>query len=395
MDSLPIDSILSDFLNAFKTTNNFIVLATPGAGKTTRLAPALIREKIIPANKKILMLQPRRLAAKAIAARIADENNWKLGATEVGYHVRFEKSLSKDTQLVIMTEGILARKLVEDPELNDVACVILDEFHERSIHSDLAIALLKELQSAYRPDLKIVVMSATLDSKSIENYLPAAKLFKAEAQAHELKLIYQAKPDRRDRVKWLEEQVLDALEILSTQHQDTLEDILVFLPGVGEIKKVAERIKSQTKYKQYQVLELHGSLSLNEQSQALKKPLKAQNAQAHRIILSTNIAETSLTVPGVNAVIDSGLVKISRWDLAKNFSKLELSRISLSSAKQRAGRAAREKAGIAYRLWSIEEEQSFKSFDEAEFLRADLTPTILCLAAWGIRDFENFNWFEK
>lgn len=385
--ALPIDSILDAFLAAYTKENVLIVQATPGAGKTTRVAPALKKAGLIPKDKKILMLQPRRIAAKATAARIAEENSWNLGGDEVGYHVRFEKSFQKNTQLIIMTEGILSRRLIDDPELKDVACVILDEFHERSIHSDLALALLKELQAAMRPDLKIVVMSATLEEQSIKSFFPRAQCFQAEGRIYPLKVIYQPKFDKRDRPKYLEEQVLDALSFI-LRNEENIGNILIFLPGVGEIKRVHEKLL-QAKLGNLEILELHGSLSLQEQSKVLK--LSAQR----RIILSTNVAETSLTVPGVTSVIDSGLVKIAKWDLARNFEKLESSRISLASAKQRAGRAAREAEGQVYKLWSQEEEHSFKAFEDAEVQRVDLASTLLMLAAWGVNDFEKFEWFEK
>jgi ATP-dependent helicase HrpB len=385
--SLPIDSILDAFLAAYTKENVLIVQATPGAGKTTRVAPALIKAGLLSKDKKILMLQPRRIAAKATAARIAEENGWNLGGSEVGYHVRFEKSFQKNTQLIIMTEGILSRKLIEDPELKDVACVILDEFHERSIHSDLALALLKELQAAMRPDLKIVVMSATLEEQSIKTFFPKAQSFQAEGRIYPLKIIYQPKLDKRDRPKYLEEQVLDALGFI-LRNEENKGNVLIFLPGVGEIKRVHEKLL-QAKLGNIEILELHGSLSLQEQSKVLKL------GNQRRIILSTNVAETSLTVPGVTSVIDSGLVKIAKWDLARNFEKLELSRISLASAKQRAGRAAREQEGQVYKLWSQEEEHSFKAFEDAEIQRVDLASTLLMLAAWGVNDFEKFEWFEK
>lgn len=387
MDSLPIDSILEDFLDAYSKQNNIIVLATPGAGKTTRLAPALLEKNLIPKSKKVLMLQPRRLAAKAVSSRIAEERGWTLGK-EVGYQVRFEKCWGPETQLLVMTEGTLSRKMLDDPTLEDVACVILDEFHERSIHTDLAIALLKELQSAYRPDLRIVVMSATLESRSLLSYLPNAKLLQAEGRVFPLEVSYQPKVDRRSFAKRLDEQVFDALSFLVTQPTDDGGNILVFLAGVGEIKRSLELLKTKAQFKSFEILELHGSLSLQEQSKVLK------SSQSRRIILATNIAETSLTVSGVTTVIDSGWAKLARWDASRGIDKLDLGRISLASAKQRAGRAAREKSGRVYRLWSQDEERSFKAYEDAELQRVDLASALLTLAAWGVSDFEAFDWFE-
>jgi len=387
MNLLPIDSILDEFLDTYSKQNNIVVLATPGAGKTTRLAPSLLQKNLIPKGKKILMLQPRRLAAKAVAARIAEENGWTLGK-EVGYLVRFEKCWGPETQLLVMTEGILSRKMLDDPNLEDVACIILDEFHERSIHSDLAIALLKELQSAFRPDLRIVVMSATLESQALVAYLPNAKLLQAEGRVFPLEVTYQGKVDRRAFAKRLEEQILDALNFLLNHTEDDGGNVLIFLAGVGEIKRSLEILKSQPQFRNFEILELHGSLSLQEQSRVLKP------SQNRRIILSTNIAETSLTVSGVTTVIDSGWARVARWDGARGIDKLELCRISLASAKQRAGRAAREKSGRVYRLWSQDEERSFKAYEDAELLRVDLSSTILGLAAWGVSDFESFDWFE-
>ncbi len=389
MAKLPIHSILEEFKLAYAQVQNLIVTATPGAGKTTQIAPALLKSGLIPAGKKILMLQPRRLAAKAVAARIAEENNWSLGRAEVGYQVRFEKRFQENTQLLIMTEGILSRKLIEDSTLSDVACVILDEFHERSVYTDLSIALLKELQSVFRPDLKLIVMSATLESQALQKYLPQAKLFQAEGRIFPLRVIQQAKLDRRDYAKRLEEQLVDALQFLLSADDDDQGNLLVFLPGVAEIKRAVDKLSSLAQFKNFEVLELHGSLSLQEQSKVLGA------GQKRRIILSTNIAETSLTVPGVSSVIDSGWAKVLRWDPAKNFEKLEVSRISLASVKQRAGRAAREKAGRVYQLWSKDDELKFRAFEDPEMTRVDLSPTLLTLAAWGVSDFEAFDWFEK
>lgn len=388
MDLLPIDSILKELLEVYKTQRNFVVLASPGAGKTTRIPPALLKSKLVQNGKKILMLQPRRLAAKAVAARMAEENAWVLGK-EVGYQVRFEKCFDNKTQLIVMTEGILNRKLLEDPTLEDVECVILDEFHERSIHSDLAIALLKEIQAAFRPDLRIIVMSATLESQALMAYLPNSQLFNVEGKIFPLTTIYHPKPDRRDFPKRLEEQVYEALSLLLSREDDDSGNILIFLSGVGEIKRSREFLKTKASCKNFEILDLHGSLSLQEQSKVLKA------SQQRRIILSTNIAETSLTVSGVSSVIDSGWAKVLRWDSARGVDKLESTRISLASAKQRAGRAARLKAGRVYRLWSQDEERSFKAFEDPELQRVDLASTLLTLAAWGMGDFEAFDWFER
>ncbi len=385
---LPIDSILNDFLDTYSKQNNIIILATPGAGKTTRLAPALVAKNLVPKNKKILMLQPRRLAAKAVAARIAEEREWTLGK-EVGYQVRFEKCLGPETQLLVMTEGILSRKMLEDPNLEDVACVILDEFHERSIHSDLAIALLKELQSAFRPDLRIVVMSATLESQALVSYLPDAKLLQAQGRVFPVEILNQPKVDRRSYVKRLDEQVFEALSFLIAHPGDDGGNFLVFLAGVGDIKRSLDFLKAKAQFKNFEILELHGSLSLQEQSKVLKP------SKIRRIILTTNIAETSLTVPGVTTVVDSGWAKVARWDASRGIDNLDLNRISLASAKQRAGRAGREKSGRVYRLWSLDEERGFKAYEDAELQRIDLASTLLTLAAWGVRDFENFDWFER
>src|SRR6185312_2528919 len=328
--SLPIDDFLPEILEKLKLHQNLIVSASPGAGKTTRLPPELLKLT----DKKVLVLEPRRIAASSSADRIASERSWTLGQ-EVGYQVRFESRVGVDTRLIFLTEALLGRKLLTDPTLKDVGIVVLDEFHERSVHVDLALGLLKELQELERPDLKIVVMSATLDATTLKNYLPDSfvadipgKIFPLETHLQKTGQLLQTNPQFIENVC---EQARRASASLSAGHH-----CLVFLPGVGEIERCRERLEEFCSGQNFLLYTLHGSLSLEEQRQVLKSTTQS------KIILATNIAESSLTIDGVDTVIDSGLVRQQRLDSKTGFSKLDLVRISKASATQRAGRAARQ-----------------------------------------------------
>jgi len=380
--SLPIDDFLPEILEKLKLHQNLIVSASPGAGKTTRLPPELLKLT----DKKVLVLEPRRIAASASADRIASERGWTLGQ-EVGYQVRFESRVGVDTRLIFLTEALLGRKLLTDPTLKDVGIVVLDEFHERSVHVDLALGLLKELQELERPDLKIVVMSATLDATTLKNYLPDSfvadipgKIFPLETHLQKTGQLLQTNPQFIENVC---EQARRASASLSAGHH-----CLVFLPGVGEIERCRERLEEFCSGQNFLLYTLHGSLSLEEQRQVLKSTTQS------KIILATNIAESSLTIDGVDTVIDSGLVRQQRLDSKTGFSKLDLVRISKASATQRAGRAARQFPGRVFRLWSTSDELSMPAHDLAEIHRTPLDESLLFLSHLGVRDFQNFSWLE-
>lgn len=377
--ALPIDEFIPEILQKV-SKGNLVITAAPGAGKTTRLPPALLGL----VSGKILVLEPRRMAAIAAAHRIAEENGWELGE-EIGYQVRFASKSNKNTRLIFMTEALLARQMLRDPELIGVDVVVLDEFHERSLHVDLTLGLLRELQELGR-DIKIVVMSATLEAEKISSYLADAAVINVPGKLYELAIHHQ----KTSQILKLHHSFFDQLgATIRAAQSKTKRDILVFLPGVGEIERVRENISSWAETKNIIVVPLHGSLPLEEQRRALQKSAR------QRIILSTNISESSVTIDGVDTVIDSGLAKVMRQDLRTGFSRLELSRISLSSAIQRSGRSARQFPGTSYRMWNKFDEAAFAKSEVPEILRADLSESLLFLAAQGVSDFEQFTWFER
>lgn len=377
---LPIDSYIPEIEKHFSAGSNLVITAAPGAGKTTRLPPALAKVS----KRKVLVLEPRRMAAIAAAHRIAEEQNWQVGE-EIGYQVRFANKTSSRTKLIFMTEALLARQMIDDPELSDVELVILDEFHERSAHVDLALGLLKELQDLGR-DIKILVMSATLEAEKIASYLGGCPIVQVPGKLFELDIRHQKVTQALQTTQAFYDQLFQTIKEAQAQ---TSHDILVFLPGVGEIDRAAQMIEAWASGKGLDVVPLHGSLNLDEQRRALQK------ASRQRIILSTNIAESSVTIDGVNTVIDSGLAKNIKQDHRTGFSRLELGRISLSSAIQRAGRAARQFPGVSYRLWNKHDELGFGKSDTPEIQRIDLSESLLFLSAQGVTDFLSFSWFEK
>jgi ATP-dependent helicase HrpB len=380
MISLPIDDFIPEIQKNLQNGMNLVITAAPGAGKTTRLPPALLKIT----SKKILVLEPRRMAAIAAAHRIAEEQGWQVGA-EVGYQVRFANKTSAQTRLVFMTEALLARQMIDDPELKDVDLVILDEFHERSLHVDLALGLLRELQELWR-DIKLLVISATLESEKIASYLGQSSVIQVPGKLFELDVRYQKNSQILQTSPNFFEHLAQTIREAQLQ---TKNDILVFLPGVGEIDRTRDKIETWAAEKNIDIVPLHGSLGIDEQRRALQKGTR------QRVVLSTNIAESSVTIDGVNTVIDSGLAKSMKQDYRTGFSRLELGRISLSSAIQRSGRAARQFPGVSYRLWNKMDELSFGKSETAEIQRVDLTESLLFLAAQGVSDFEIFTWFEK
>ncbi|WP_374029164.1 ATP-dependent helicase HrpB [Bdellovibrio bacteriovorus] len=378
--SLPVDSFIPQISEELRQGRNLVITAAPGAGKTTRLPPALLQ--VVP--RKIVVLEPRRMAAIAAAHRIAEEQGWQVGK-EIGYQVRFANKTSAQTRLIFMTEALLARQMIEDPELSDVDLVILDEFHERSMHVDLALGLLRELQELGR-DIKILVMSATLEAEKISSYLGEAPIISIPGKLFELEVKYQKSSQVLQTSPAFFENLVQTVKDAQTQ---TAKDILVFLPGVGEIDRSKDLLQAWADTKNIELIPLHGSLNLEDQRKALQK------SSRQRVILSTNIAESSVTLDGVNTVIDSGLAKNMKQDHRTGFSRLELGRISLSSSIQRAGRAARQFPGVAYRLWNKMDELSFSKSEVAEIQRIDLTESLLFLSAQGVTDFDSFSWFEK
>jgi ATP-dependent helicase HrpB len=380
---LPIDPHLAKITELVLKGSTTILSAAPGSGKTTRLPWPLTQAL----KGKVLVLEPRRVAAQAAAARIAEENHLELG-NEVGYQVRFEKKWNHHTRLIFMTEATLQQHLIRDPQLSGVSLVILDEFHERSIHTDLALGLLRELQQLERTDLKILVMSATLNTESLKKFLPDAEVIDVPGQVQELQIQFaphsQILHTRDEFFDRAQETLKRALSIPRAQR-----DLLFFLPGVGEIQKLKTILENSSLGSQLLIEVLHGQLNFEEQKKVLL-PKKQR-----RLILATNVAESAITLDGVDTVIDSGLARVSDYDPNLDLVSLELKRISKASATQRAGRSARQFPGTTLRMWSQLEHSAFQDHEIAEIHRTELSQVMLLLAFLGIQDAVNFTWFDQ
>ena len=372
---LPVDALVPDMLASLKQASNLVIEAEPGAGKTTRIPAALLGA----VSGQVLVLEPRRIAARLAARRVAWELSEDLGQT-VGYQVRFERVAGPGTRLHFLTEGVLTRRLLSDSELDGVDAVVLDEFHERHLESDLALALLKRLQHR-RPDLRIVVMSATLDTAPIAHFLGDCPVLRSTGRLFDLSIEhmpYSSAP--------LHEQVRDELE-RALRDQQTGE-VLVFLPGAAEIRRAVRACAPLARNSNRLLLPLYGDLSASEQDRAV-----APAAQP-KVILSTNVAESSITIDGVTAVIDSGLARIAAYSPWTGMPTLSLGRISKASARQRAGRAARTAPGRVIRLYSQMDYQARADHDAPEILRSDLAQLCLALRAMGIHDPAEIEWLD-
>lgn len=375
LPALPVDSILPAIASALKGHSSLVLEAAPGAGKTTRVPPALLGQ----VAGDVLVLEPRRLAARLAARRAAMEAGEALGET-VGYQVRFEEVAGPRTRLRFVTEGVLTRRLLSDPDLRGVDAVVLDEFHERHLDTDLALALLRRLQQR-RPQLKLVVMSATLDAVPVAAFLGGCPVFKAEGRAFPLTLEY-----RPYSPKPLEEQVRGALDLLlQSRHSG---HILVFLPGAAEIRRAARACEGLASAAGALLLPLHGDLSPAEQDRAVAPSVQ------QKVLLSTNVAESSVTIDGVTAVIDSGLARVAAFSPWSSLPMLEVRRISKASATQRAGRAGRTGPGRVVRLYPQEDFAQRPDHDTPEILRSDLSGLTLALRAMGIPHVSDLAWLD-
>ncbi len=380
MKPLPIDAYLQSIQNHLESFSSVIVEAAPGAGKTTRIPPALLDSKISK-NQQVWVLEPRRLAARLSANRIAQERNEELGKT-VGYQVRYENHSSAQTRLLFLTEGLFTRKLIHNPNLNGVSVVILDEFHERNLQTDVALALLRRLQMTSRPDLKIVVMSATMDCASISHYLGDCPIISCAGKSYDVEISYLVGTSNSSVAELVQAAVT---KLVSDQLEG---DVLVFLPGAAEIRKASTALETIARKEGILLTKLHGELAAAEQYNALSP------SSQRKIILSTNVAETSITIEGLSAVIDSGLertVEHSKWS---GLPISSIQRISQASARQRAGRAGRTRDGKCIRLYSEMDFSLRPEFRVPEILRADLSGIILELLALGF-DFQALDWFES
>ncbi|MDF2157968.1 ATP-dependent helicase HrpB [Algoriphagus sp. CAU 1675] len=373
---LPVAEIISEVKNHLATNNSLIVQAPPGAGKSTLLPLALLEEPWLK-GKKIILLEPRRLATKSIAQRMASMSNSKLGDL-VGYRIRFESAISENTQLEVITEGILTRMLHSDNALEDVGLVIFDEFHERNLHSEVALALCRESQQILRPDLRILLMSATIDSQQLASLLNT-KVIQSQGRQYPVDIHYLKEVDEYEIGEDTARQIIPLAQQLEG-------DFLVFLPGQGEIKKAAGILSRALP--EDSIVPLYGQLSYSEQ----QKAILPHPSGKRKIVLSTDIAETSLTIEGVRVVVDSGFAKSSRFDPRSGLSKLVLHRISKDSADQRSGRAGRLSAGNSYRLWGKGTQNLLADFRTPELLEADLTGMVLDMKAWGKQDIRTMTW---
>jgi ATP-dependent RNA helicase HrpB len=363
LSPLPIDPFIDHIVDHVRRSRAAVITAAPGAGKTTRVPPALL------ADGPLILLQPRRVAARAIAARIAEERGWALGR-EVGWQVRFERRFGAETRLLVVTEGVLTARLQTDPLLSDFTTIILDEFHERSINADLAIALARQAWRA-RDDLRIVVMSATLESEPVSSFLDGCPVIDVPGRTYPIDITYR--PGRS-----VADAAVDVLGATDGQ-------VLCFLTGAPEIRRVVGDLQHKSGAA-VDVLPLHGSLDADEQDLALRPSAR------RRVIVATNIAETSLTVPGVTAVIDAGLQKVARYDAERGIDSLETERITMDAADQRAGRAGRLAPGVVQRLWDPRDR--LRPHREPEIHRVDLSGPALEVIAWG-GDPRAFEWFER
>ena len=385
--SLPIDAVLPSLLAAVAGHANVVLQAPPGAGKSTGVPLALLGEKSL-GSGKIVMLEPRRLAARAVATRMAQMLGEAVGQT-VGFRTRLESRTTKSTRIEVVTEGILTRWLQRDAALEDVAMVIFDEFHERSLNADLGLALCLEAQAEVREDLRILVMSATLDAAAVAQLLGNAPVVTAEGKMFAVETRWTAagvatRGQREvDIATRTARTIAQALELQSG-------DILAFLPGQAEIRRAQQQLEDGGLPRGVSVLPLFGDLSAAEQDAALRPG----DARHRKIVLATNIAETSLTIEGVRVVVDSGLARRARFDPATGMSSLETVRISRASADQRRGRAGRLGPGVCYRLWSESEHASLAAQTAPEILEADLAPVALELAEWGVSDPRALRWLD-
>lgn len=376
MIRLPIDDVLPQLVAAVRDHRVAVLVAPPGAGKTTRVPGALLEAGAI--DGEIVVLQPRRLAARLAATRIASERGVELGR-EVGYEVRFDRKRSAATRISLVTEGILTRRLLTDPQLRGVGCVVIDELHERNLDGDLALALVHRLR-ATRPELALVAMSATLDAEPVAKFL-GAPIITSEGRAFPLTIEYADQPDDRP----LGKQVSAAVRRVA---QGLDGDILVFLPGAGEIRRCAEDLEDAARTFDLAVLPLHGDLTVEEQDRAVSKQTR------RKVILATNVAETSVTIDGVVCVIDSGLARIARHSPWTGLPSLQIEPVSRASCAQRAGRAGRTRPGRVVRLYTKHDHDIRRAFEVPEVARTDVGGAALELYGAGLAGLRALTWYE-
>ncbi|RWO74693.1 MAG: ATP-dependent helicase HrpB [Mesorhizobium sp.] len=372
LPELPVSAVLPALREALGHGNSAVLVAPPGAGKTTLVPLALLDAPWLGAGK-IILLEPRRLAARAAARRMAELLGEEPGAT-VGYAMRMENRISAKTRIVVVTEGVLARMILDDPELPGVSAVIFDEFHERSLDGDFGLALALDVQGALRPDLRLAVMSATLDGARVAKLMSGAPVIESEGRAFPVEIRY----DERPAGIAIEDAMAKAIRAALADESGS---VLAFLPGQREIERTAERLAGKVGT-DTDIVPLYGMLDGKAQDAAIKP----QPAGRRKVVLATSIAETSITIDGVRVVIDSGLSRLPRYEPASGLTRLETVRVSKASADQRAGRAGRTQPGVAIRLWRAEQTAALPAFTPPEILEADLSGLLLDCAAFGVAD---------
>lgn len=380
MHNLPIEELREPLRHALLRTNRIVVKAPTGSGKSTRI-PQMLIDEVFPNGGEILVLQPRRLAARMLAARVAAERQCRLGE-EVGYQIRFERVASKRTRIHFLTEGILLRRMIDDPLLRGVDAVVLDEFHERHLVGDISLARVLDLQEKARPELVTLVMSATLDGPALQNYLGAgSEVLESQGRTYPVDIRYL---DREPG----DEPVWDlAARVLRDEFPKSSGHALVFMPGAYEIQRTIRSLRAELGAS-VPVFPLHGEMASRDQDEAV------QPGTTPKIIVSTNVAETSLTIEGVTLVVDSGLARIGRFDPHRGINTLMVEKISAASADQRAGRAGRVAPGVCLRLWTRRGQERRPSREEPEVHRLDLAETLLVLKACGVHHVQDFRWFD-
>ena len=370
---LPIDAVLAELAQTLARQPTAVLVAPPGAGKTTRVPLALLDQPWV-GNGKIIVLEPRRIAARASAERMAQTLGERVGET-VGYRVRFGSKISRATRLEVVTEGIFAQQILNDPELSGVAAVLFDEFHERSLDADLGLALARDVQTGLREDLRILVMSATLDGARVANLLGNAPVIASEGRAFPVETHYLGrKPDVP-----LERQMADAI---ATALRADAGSVLAFLPGASEIRRTQNFLEERIHDAAVDVVPLYGALDASVQDRAIAPAREGRR----KVVLATSIAETSLTIEGVRIVVDCGLARVPRYEPDIGVTRLETIRASRAAVDQRRGRAGRTEPGVCYRLWDEPQTASLPAYTQPEILSADLSSLVLDLAQWGVRD---------